>query len=108
MRSRNICLVLDMVENGIDQAKAAMIITNDATVVSCMIFEKLGRTVTIMDGTGLVSGSKKVLYCVITRFEVRELKTIIESIDSSAFVTITDVSEIIGAHIKQNKSQDQT
>lgn len=99
--------VLDIVENGIDQAKAAMIITNDATVVSRMIFEKLGRTVTIMDGTGLVSGRKKVLYCVITRFEVKELKLIIQSIDSSAFVTITDVSEIIGAHIKQNKSQNQ-
>jgi uncharacterized membrane-anchored protein YitT (DUF2179 family) len=94
--------VLDIVENGINQAKAAMIITDDADYVSTEIYQKLGRTVTIMDGMGLVSGSKKVLYCVITRFEINELKDIIRSIDSSAFVTISDVSEIIGNHIKNS------
>jgi uncharacterized membrane-anchored protein YitT (DUF2179 family) len=94
--------VLDIVENGINQAKAAMIITDDAAYVSNEIYQKLGRTVTIMDGMGLVSGSKKVLYCVITRFEINELKAIIRSIDSSAFVTISDVSEIIGTHIKNS------
>ena len=46
-------------ENGIDKAKAAMIITDDATEVSNLIYQKLGRTVTIMEGTGLVSGKKK-------------------------------------------------
>lgn len=95
--------VLDMVENGIDQAKAAMIITNDATAVSDMIYERLGRTVTIMEGEGLVSGKKAVVYCVMTRFEIMELKKIIQSIDDSAFVTVSDVSEIIGNHIKMTK-----
>lgn len=99
--------ILDIIENGIDQAKAAMIITDDAHVVSTMIYEKLGRTVTIMEGTGLVSGSKKVLYCVLTRFEVKELKSIINSIDSSAFVTISDVSEIIGSHIKKTEKFEE-
>lgn len=93
--------VLDMIENGIDQAKAAMIITNDATAVSDMIYERLGRTVTIMEGEGLVSGKKAVVYCVMTRFEIAELKRIIRSIDDSAFVAVSDVSEIIGNHIKQ-------
>lgn len=78
-----------------------MIITDDATEVSQLIYQKLGRTVTMMDGTGLVSGKKTVMYCVITRFEVNELKNIIHSSDISAFVTISDVSEIIGAHVKK-------
>jgi uncharacterized membrane-anchored protein YitT (DUF2179 family) len=95
--------ILDMVENGIDQAKAAMIITDDATEVSNLIYQKLGRTVTMMEGTGLVSGKKAVLYCVITRFELNELKNIIHSIDASAFVTVSDVSEIIGTHIKKTE-----
>lgn len=94
--------VLDMVENGMDEAKAAMIITNDATKISDMIYKKLGRTVTIMEGEGLVSGKKTVLYCVLTRFEIQQLKSIIRSIDTSAFVTVTDVSEIIGNHIKKS------
>ena len=79
-----------------------MIITNDATKISDMIYKKLGRTVTIMEGEGLVSGKKTVLYCVLTRFEIQQLKSIIRSIDTSAFVTVTDVSEIIGNHIKKS------
>ena len=95
--------VLDMVETGLEQAKAAMIITDDAREVADKIYKKLGRTVTIMQGKGMISGNKTVLYCVITRFEIGELKNIINSIDSSAFVTVTDVAEIIGNHIKDNE-----
>jgi uncharacterized membrane-anchored protein YitT (DUF2179 family) len=95
--------VLDVVESGIDQTKAAMIITNDAEDISNMIYQRLGRTVTIMEGEGLVSGKKVVLYCVLTRFEIYTLKEIINSIDQSAFVAISDVSEIIGNHIKKNE-----
>lgn len=93
--------VLDMVETGVDQAKAAMIITDDATTISDRIYQTLGRTVTIMEGEGLVSGKKAVMYCVLTRFEIQQLKSIIRSVDASAFVTVTDVSEIIGNHIKR-------
>lgn len=93
--------VLDIVENGMEQTKAAMIITNDAKEISNQIFQNLGRTVTIMEGEGLVSGKKVVLYCVLTRFEIHALKDIIESVDSSAFIAISDVSEIIGTHIKK-------
>lgn len=58
-----------------------------------------------MEGEGLVSGKKVVLYCVLTRFEIRELTNIINSVDTSAFVSITDVSEIIGNHIKKTAKE---
>lgn len=98
--------VLDMVESGLEQAKAAMIITDDAREVADKIYKQLGRTVTIMQGKGMISGNKTVLYCVLTRFEIGELKSIIRSIDSSAFVTVTDVAEIIGNHIKDNEYKE--
>jgi uncharacterized membrane-anchored protein YitT (DUF2179 family) len=94
--------VIDIVENGLDSAKAAMIITNDAKEISEQIYKKLGRTVTIIEGEGLVSGKKVILYCVLTKFEIYELKNIISNIDSSAFITISDVSEIIGNHVKES------
>ena len=99
--------VLDIVENGMEQTKAAMIITNDSKEISRQIFKRLGRTVTIMEGEGLVSGKKVILYCVLTRFEIHELKDIINSIDASAFIAISDVSEIIGTHIKKSGSIDR-
>ena len=98
--------VLDIVESGMEQTKAAMIITNDSKEISERIYQQLGRTVTIMEGEGLVSGKKVVLYCVLTRFEVHELKEIINDIDASAFIAVSDVSEIIGQHIK--KSADKS
>ena len=92
--------VLDIVENGMDKAKAAMIITDDPKTITEQIYKRLGRTVTIMEGQGLVSGKKSILYCVLTRFEIRELRSIISQIDASAFITVSDVSEIIGNHVK--------
>ncbi|MBR1693457.1 MAG: YitT family protein [Lachnospiraceae bacterium] len=98
--------IIDFVEIGMEQAKAAMIITSDAKEISEKIYSHLGRTVTIMEGEGLVSGKKVVLYCVVTRFEIRELRDIISSVDTSAFVAISDVSEIIGAHIKSRNKEN--
>ena len=96
--------VLNLVEGGLEQAKAAMIITEDAETVAEQIYSRLGRTVTIMEGEGLVSGRKTVLYCVITRLEISTLKSIVTSLDSSSFVAISDVTEIIGTHMKKADS----
>ena len=92
--------VVDFISEGLEQAKAAMIITNHGNKLSKEIYQRLGRTTTTIKGKGLISGEKEVLYCVITRVEIFELKHIVEELDESAFVTITDVSDIIGTHIK--------
>ncbi len=96
--------IVDEVSEGLEKGKAAMIITEDGKKMASHIYKKIGRTVTILKGNGLISGEKAVLYCVITRIEVPELKRIVEEEDGTAFVTITDVSEIIGQHIKSNKA----
>lgn len=98
--------VIDEINEGFERAKAAMIITNDGAGMAEIIYEKIGRTVTLIEGQGLISGEKAVLYCVLTRIEVSELRRIVEEFDESAFVTITDVSEVIGQHIKNNKKMD--
>ena len=92
--------VIDFVSEGLEQAKAAMIITDKGTTISKEIYKRLGRTTTTIKAKGLISGEKEIMYCVLTRIEIFELKHIIDDMDSSAFVTITDVSDIIGNHIK--------
>lgn len=93
--------VIDFVEAGVEQAKAAMIITDEGQLIADEIYKRMGRTVTILEGMGLISGKKVVLYCVLNRFEIYELKRLIKEVDASAFITISDVSEIIGNHIKK-------
>ena len=99
--------VLDFVESGLQAAKAAMIITDDPETVADQLHIRLGRTVTMMEGEGRFSGKKAVLYCVLTRLEINELRHIVNELDSSAFVAISDVSEIIGNHVKQRKLIEQ-
>ena len=98
--------VLDFIDTGMNQAKAAMIITNDGKKIADMIYKKMGRTVTILEGEGLISGKKVVLYCVFNRLEVYELKKLINEADTSAFIAINEVSEIIGNHIKQKGTSE--
>lgn len=98
--------VIDMIETGLEQAKAVMIITNNANSIADNIYKRLGRTVTLMEGEGLISGKKVVLYCVVTRIELNELYKIIRADDNSAFVTVSDVSEIVGKHIKRKKEDN--
>lgn len=95
--------VIDFVSEGLEQAKAALIVTEKSTDMANEIFKRLGRTVTKIKGSGLISGEKEVLYCVLTRIEVYELKKICQEMDQSSFITILEVSEIIGEHIKNNK-----
>lgn len=94
--------VIDFVSEGLEQAKAALIVTSKGNNLSKEIYDRLGRTTTTIKGKGLISGEKEVLYCVITRTEVFELKRIVDEMDESAFVTILEVSDIIGDHIKSN------
>lgn len=94
--------IIDMVQNGMEQGKAVTIITNEGRQIADALYTRLGRTCTLLEGRGLISGEKVVLYCVVTRIEVATVKQIIHAMDGTAFVTITDVSEILGQHIKQN------
>ena len=99
--------VMDMVEGGYDQNKAAFIITNDAAEIAQELYTKLGRTCTLIDAEGLVSGKKTILYCVLSKYELHDLEEIIHSLDASAFIAVSDVSEIIGTHVKQTGDKDK-
>ena len=95
--------VIDFVSEGLEQAKAALMVNEKGTDMASEIYKRLGRTVTRINGKGLLSGEKEIMYCVLTRIEVFELKRIAEDMDESAFISILEVSDIIGEHIKSNK-----
>lgn len=101
--------IIDIVSEGMDQAKAVYIITEKGEEISNTILKQLGRTVTVLEGIGMVSGTKKViLYTVITRLELPELREIVKGADVSSFVTVSDVSEVIGTHIKKKPGAEKT
>lgn len=93
--------IIDIVESGMEQAKAVMIITDDGASMADAIYRQLGRTCTMMQATGRISGEKSMLYCVVTRVELSMVRRLVSESEGSSFVTISDVSEIMGEHIKR-------
>ena len=88
---------IDIIVDGINESKAAMIISNSAQEIADAIRDRLGRSITFLEGEGGFSGNKtKVIYAIVTRIEIAKLKEIIRDKDKHALLTIYDVSEIMG------------
>ncbi|KNY25771.1 YitT family protein [Pseudobacteroides cellulosolvens] len=93
---------IDIINEGIDEAKAAMIISEKAEEIAENIMARLGRSVTYLDGMGAYAERQQtIIYSVITRLEVAKLKAIINDTDENAFVTIHDVSDVMGRKHKK-------
>lgn len=94
--------LIDITIAGLDETKAAFIVTEKADEMAEVISARLGRGVTIMNGVGGYSKEeKKILYSVITRIEMSKLNSIIDEIDETAFVTISDVADVRGGTLKK-------
>lgn len=95
---------VDFIIDGFDKAKSAFIITDSHDEVADALTEEFGRGVTAIDATGHFSQSRKtVLYCVVNRFEVGKLKSIVTQIDQSAFLVINDVTDTLGSSLKYER-----
>jgi uncharacterized membrane-anchored protein YitT (DUF2179 family) len=96
--------VIDITVEGLDETKSAFIVTVKGTEIAQAIGARLGRGVTLLEARGGFSQENKtVLYSVISRLEVAKLKGIVRDFDDSAFVTVSDVSDLMGGrHNKRN------
>ena len=91
---------VDFIVEGLDKAKSVMIITTKREEVCQALSETFERGVTQMDATGYYSNEEKsVIYFVVNRFQIARLKSIISQIDAKAFVTISEVSDMMGRSV---------
>lgn len=88
---------IDFIVEGLDKANSAIVVTEKKEVLAKALSDALGRGITILDGKGYYSDSKKyVIYLVVNRFEIMKLKKIVKEIDPDAFVSINEVSDTLG------------
>ena len=81
-----------------------MIITESPETMLKAVSGYFGRGITIFDAKGYYSDqSKKVVYVVVNRFEIAQLKAIVAATDPDAFVTVTESTDTMGANIKLRK-----
>jgi uncharacterized membrane-anchored protein YitT (DUF2179 family) len=94
-------IVSETILEGSGTVRTALIITAQPDHVSMRVLDELERGVTILQGTGAYTGADRpVLYCVITRAEVAQLKTIVQEADPQAFIVIGVAHEALGEGFK--------
>ncbi|MEK7327177.1 MAG: YitT family protein [Chloroflexota bacterium] len=94
-------VVTDFVVEGQGVVRTATIITDQPEAVAKQIMADLVRGVTAWPGTGMYSGQgKQILFCVVSRAELAQLKAIIHEADPNAFVVIGVAHEALGEGFK--------
>jgi uncharacterized membrane-anchored protein YitT (DUF2179 family) len=89
--------VIDMVLNGVRANQRILIITNKPKKISDFILTKMNRGLTLFQGVGGFTGEKKImLTSVVPKKEIPEIRRIISSIDTKAFVIIQDIHQVYG------------
>ncbi len=89
--------VSDGIIEGLKFSKVAFIISEKTEEIARDIIEVMDRGVTSLDARGMYSGARKdVLFCVVSKKEIVQLKALVVGHDSQAFVIVSDAREVLG------------
>jgi len=89
--------VIDSILEGINFSKAVFIISDNSKEIAETLMKDLKRGVTGINGTGMyTNGEKQVLFVVVGKNQIVPLQKMVKEIDTSAFITIADVREVLG------------
>lgn len=92
--------IIDMVIVGLDEIKSVMVISSKPKELGDVIMKELGLGLTFMHGRGGFSGdAKEILFIIVERLDLADLKEIILKEDPSAFIAIENLHEVVyGKH----------
>ncbi|SDX76702.1 Uncharacterized membrane-anchored protein YitT, contains DUF161 and DUF2179 domains [Lutibacter oricola] len=98
---------VDFIIEGVEEYTGITIISDKSESIREMITETLGRGLTIYSGKGgyvkegKSSEPKDIIYTIVTRLEIRKLKTEIDKIDPDAFLFMNSIKDTKGGMIKK-------
>ncbi len=89
--------VTDGIIEGLKFSKQAYIISDQYEEIAQAVMSRMGRGVTSLEARGMYSGQeKKVLFCVVSKKELVELRQITAEFDPRAFMIVNDAREVFG------------
>jgi uncharacterized membrane-anchored protein YitT (DUF2179 family) len=89
--------MIDFVLDGLNQGKSVMIISEKPHVIGNKLLEELDVSITYLYGQGGYTGDERlIIYCITNRFMYPKLKDIVLSIDSTAVLEASYVTETTG------------
>jgi uncharacterized membrane-anchored protein YitT (DUF2179 family) len=90
-------LAAEAINEGSNVLRTVLVITSEPQKVAGKIMENMERGVTLMPARGAYTGAERtVLYCVISRSEVAQIKSLVRESDPEAFMVIGHAHEALG------------
>jgi uncharacterized membrane-anchored protein YitT (DUF2179 family) len=90
-------ITAEAVSEGSSAVRTGLIVTAHPEAVAGLILHELERGVTVLPGKGAYTGAERsVLYCVVSRTEVAQLKALVHEADPEAFMVIGQAHEALG------------
>lgn len=89
--------MIDLVADGGYGSKGVMIMSSQSQAIATAIDSEIERGVTLIQAKGFYSQQEiEMIYSVIDKSQLQEMKELIRRIDPHAFITITDAHEVLG------------
>ncbi len=89
--------ISDGIIEGLKFSKSIYIISDHAEAIAQAIMTELSRGVTGLSVKGMYSGEpRQMLYCVVSKKEITQIKEIVAGFDRKAFVIVEDAREVLG------------
>ena len=99
---------VDFIVEGLDRAKAAMIITVNPDAVCAALSREFGSGITTMQAMGYYSQTPRTLvYMVVNRFQVGKMKQIVHENDPFAYISSSEVADVFAANKSAAMPQKQ-
>lgn len=87
---------IDYIVEGIDRAKAAMIVTTMPDEICKSLSEEFETGITTFNAKGWYSqNDKTMIYFIVNRFQIGKMKEIIHGIDAKAYISIYEVADVL-------------
>ncbi len=89
--------VVDFIVDGFNTKRAVTIISPFSAIIAEKITHNMNRGATVLHGHGAYTKEpKEVLYVIIGKQELMELKRVVADVDAEAFMVIHEVHEVLG------------
>lgn len=89
--------VMNFIIEGMSSKRAVTVISNNYSEIAEKVNNEMDRGVTVLTGYGYYTKKKKdILFIIISKQEITQLRKIIKEVDSGAFITVQDVRDVFG------------
>jgi uncharacterized membrane-anchored protein YitT (DUF2179 family) len=92
---------IDFILHGLEEYTGITIVSSKSDLIKEEIFNQTERGVTLYKGQGGFSKLEQdILFCVVTRLEIQQIKSIVYALDEGAFFLTHTLNEATGGRVK--------